>query len=71
MNRFTIFSIRLIACVLVIIASAIVATILRVWAGMSSDDVWKGLVLGLAFAWAVSPGSEDMRAFVGLMRADD
>ena len=70
MNRFTIFSIRLLACVLVIIG-AIVATIVRAWVGMPSGDVWKGLVMGLAFAWAVSPSSEDMRAFVGLMQADD
>ena len=69
MNRFTLFALRLIACVLVLLASIVLA-IVRVWGGAPSGDVWRGMVLGLILAWAVSPPSEDLHAFIGLMTTD-
>lgn len=68
MTRFTLFVIRLAACVLVIIG-ACVATVYRAWAG--TGDAWQGLAVGIALAWSVAPSGEDLRAFVGLMKTDD
>lgn len=70
MNRFTLFTLRLVACVLVLAASVIVALAYGL-ATSSPREAFKIVVGGLAFAWAVSPSGEDLRAFVGLMSADD
>lgn len=70
MNRFTLFALRLVACVLVLAASAIVAIVYGL-VNSSPREGFKIALGGLAFAWAVSPDSEELRAFVGLMSADD
>jgi hypothetical protein len=70
MSRFSLFALRLVLAILAIVGT-LIASAVRLWGGMPPADVAKGLVLGLAFAWAIGPSSDDLQAFRGLMTADD
>jgi hypothetical protein len=70
MTRFTVFLLRLGACVLVMVG-AIVACALRLWSGMPPADVLKGLGVGIILAWVVGPDHAEMRAIVGVLTDRD